>query len=171
MESTFFQSLSALQITGEWKIIIQQTAANYFVVSALLCNEQCGDDARKLIPPLILKGTAQELDEGFFNAVEAPVKVTAQLFSNMESYLKQQEQAQLQSKMEKDKATKEASTKTDKEKKYDAAMKKVDELEAEGKYKEAWMKVPEPTEYPEHADTLRKRRESISPKFTAPSLF
>ena len=170
MESTFFQSIAALNVKGEWKIVISQTIENNLIVSVLLCNEQCGDDARKLIPPILLKGSPKEIDEGFLNAIEAPVKVTSQLFVNMESYLKQQELAQLESKLEKDKVAKAASNKTDKEKKYETALKKVDELEAEGKFKEAWMKVPEATEYPEHADSLRKRREALSPKF-APSLF
>ena len=166
----FFQSLSALQVQGDWKISIRQDKENALLVSVLFTNNECGDDARKLIPPIILKGTAQELDEGFFASITAPIQVTSQLLVNMEGYLKQQEQAQLQSKMQKDKAGKADREKTDKEKKYEAAMKKVDELEAEGKHKEAWMKVPDLTEYPEQVTELRKRKEELSAQF-APSLF
>ncbi|MCH5685560.1 hypothetical protein LWM68_15655 [Niabella sp. W65] len=50
-------------------------------------------------------------------------------------------------------------------------MAKADELEKEGKFRDAWVKVPEPTDYPEHAETLRKRRKELSDKFSAPSLF
>jgi len=166
----FFQSLSALQVQGDWKISIRQDKENALLVSVLFTNNECGDDARKLIPPIILKGTAQELDEGFFANISAPIQVTSQLLVNMESYLKQQEQAQLQSKMHKEKAGKAEKQKTDKEKKYEAAMNKVDELEAEGKHRDAWMKVPDPAEYPEQAEELRKRKEGLSAQF-APSLF
>ncbi|MCH5689544.1 hypothetical protein LWM68_38130 [Niabella sp. W65] len=47
---------------------------------------------------------------------------------------------------------------------------KVDELEKEGKHRDAWMKVPDPSEYPEQAEAIRKRKSSLSSKF-APDLF
>lgn len=166
----FFQNLIALQVKGEWKITINQHDEGKLIVSVLLDNKQCGDEARKLIPPLILKGTAAELDEGFFNAISAPVQTTAQLFSNMEAYLKAQDEAKKQSAMEKDRETKAEKEKGEKQKKFESSMKRVDELEAEGKFKEAWMKVPEISEYPEQEALLRKRKEDLSAQF-APSLF
>ena len=170
METNFFQSLSAMQVQGDWNITVQQTKENSLLVSVLLNNNACGDDARKLIPPIILRGSAAELDEGFFANITEPLKTTSQLFLNMESYMKQQELAQVQSKMEKDKATKAEKEKSDKDKKYDAALKAAEELEKAGKYREAWMKLPEPTDYPDHAETIRQRKSELSAKF-APDLF
>jgi hypothetical protein len=72
--------------------------------------------------------------------------------------------------MEKEKTDRERKEKEAKEKKYREAMQKVDELEKEGKHRDAWMKVPDPSEYPEQAEAIRKRKSSLSSKF-APDLF
>jgi len=166
----FFQSIIALQVAGDWKINIAKETADKLVVSVLFFNDTIGDDARKKVPPILLNGTAQELDEGFFAAIEQPVKNTAQLFINMEQYLKEQGQAKLQSQMEKDKAVKTEKDKTDRQKKYEEAIKKADELETEGKHRDAWMKMPDPALYPEHAETIRSRKTELAKKF-APDLF
>lgn len=165
MQTNFFHTLSALHVQGDWKITIKQNGQQ-LIVSVLLQDQQCGDDAAKTIPPLILKGTPIELDEGFFNNITAPVKATAQLFANMEAYMKAQETAQLESKMEKQKQTQAEQEKSAQEKKYEAAMKK-----AEGKPREAWMKVPDPAAFPQHADTIRSRKTELSAQFQQPSLF
>lgn len=166
----FFQSIEALQVAGDWKISIAKETAGKMVVSVLFFNENIGDDARKKVPPILLKGTAQELDEGFFSAIEQPVKDTASLFLNMELYLKEREQAEIASQKEKDKAAKAEKEKTERQKKYEEAMKKANELEAEGKHRDAWMKVPDPNDYPEHSETLRERKSELAKKF-APDLF
>lgn len=166
----FFQSIIALQVAGDWTINIAGDTAGKLIVSVLFYNDTVGDDARRRVPPILLKGTAEELDEGFFQAIEQPVKETAQLFTNMEQFLKQKELAKQSSAMEKDKTSKVDKVKTEKLSKYDEAMKLVDELEAEGKFKEAWMKVPEISKYPEQEEALRKRRASLSAQF-APDLF
>jgi PRTRC genetic system protein E len=166
----FFQTIVAMQVAGDWKINIAKETADRLIVSVLFFNEAVGDDARKVVPPIILKGSPQELDEGFFAAIEQPVKETAQLFTNMEQYLKQREEAKIQSQMEADKAAKEEKEKSDKKKKYQEAMKKVDELEAEGKHRDAWMKVPDAAAYPGFAEEIGKRKSELAKKFS-PDLF
>lgn len=170
MQTNFFQSIFALQVAGDWTISIAKETADKLIVSVLFFNNSIGDDARKKVPPILLKGTAEELDEGFFQAIEQPMKETAQLFTNMEQYLKEKEQARIQSQMEKDNQAKAEKEKTEKQKKYEDAMKKVDELEAEGKHRDAWMKVPDTTLYPEHADTISERKSELAQQF-APDLF
>jgi PRTRC genetic system protein E len=170
METNFFQALFDLQVQGDINITVRRNADNKMWVTLHLNNEACGDDARKLIAPMNLSGSPAELDEGFFASISAPLKATSQLFVNMESYMKQQEQAALQSKMEKDKADKAGKEKNEKDKKLEAALKKADELEAEGKHREAWVKIPEPSDYPDQAEMLKQRRENLSAQF-APSLF
>ncbi|MFP9097913.1 prtrc system protein e [Flavobacterium sp. RHBU_24] len=170
METNFFKSIAALQVEGGWSINITNENADTWIVSVLFYNDKVGDDARKKVPPILLRGTTADLDGGFFEAITQPVQQTAALFTNMEAYLKGQEKAKLASKMEKDKTEKEGKEKTDKQKKYDDALKKVDELEAEGKFKEAWMKVPNAQDYPEAAEFLQKRKASLSAQF-APDLF
>jgi hypothetical protein len=161
----FFQTLIALQVAGDWKINIVKETADRLIVSVLFFNDAIGDEARKKVPPILLKGTAEELDTGFFEAIAQPVKDTAQLFANMEQFLKESAQAKLSSQMEKDNILKMGKEKTEMQKKYEEAMKKADELEALGKFKEAWMKVPQANLYPEHKDIIHKRKAELSDKF------
>ncbi len=170
MATNFFQSIEALQVQGDWKINIAKEPSGMWVVSVLFFNDTVGDDARKKVPPILLKGTATELDEGFFPEITKPVQETAQLFINMEQYLKEREQAKLQSQKEKDKATQEEKNKTDRQKKYEEVMKKASELEAAGKFREAFVKVPEADQYPEHADAIREKKSALAKQFS-PDLF
>ena len=171
METTnFFSNVAALNITGDLQLTIRKGAENNWIVSVMLNNEQCGDDARKLIPPLNLRGTTDELDNGFFERIATPMQIASGLMVDMEGFMKQVEEAKKQSAMEKEKADGERKEKEAKEKKYKEAMQKVDELEKEGKHRDAWMKVPDPSEYPEQAEAIRKRKSSLSSKF-APDLF
>lgn len=170
MDTNFFSRIAALDISGDLHITVKKGADNQYVVSVLLRNEQCGDKAKAVIPPLILKGTTGELDNGFFDSIKAPIESTSGLLVNMEAYLKQQEEAKRRSAMEKEKSDKQKKEKDAKEKKYKEAMAKADELEKEGKHREAWMKVPEISEYPEFEEAIRKRKAELSRQF-APSLF
>ena len=164
MTTNFFQEIAALNVQGDWKMTISTGAGNEMIVSLLLTNEKIGDDARKLIPPMIFKGTAQEIDEAFFTSIEAPAKQTASLFANMEQYMKGVEEAKLQSKMEKDREGKERKEKDERKKKYNALIKKVDELEEAKKYQEAIACLPKEKDYPEQAEEIKKRLESLRQK-------
>lgn len=161
----FFQTLIALQVAGDWKINIVKETADRLIVSVLFFNDAIGDEARKKVPPILLKGTAEELDAGFFDAIAQPVKDTAELFANMEQFLKESAQAKISSQMEKDNIFKMGKEKTEMQKKYQEAMKKADELEAVGKFKEAWMKVPQADLYPEYKDIIHARKAELSDKF------
>lgn len=170
--TNFFSQVAALEFQGCLNLTLRKDGES-LTVSVLLQNDDCGDAAKAHIPPLILKGTGKELGEGFFPAITEPVQATSQLLTNMEQYLKGQEEAKKNSAMEKkktEKADKPAADVSPKEKKFLEAMQQVDALEAAGKFKEAWCKVPQPTEYPDKAEQLRKRRESLKAQF-APDLF
>ncbi|RYY59134.1 MAG: prtrc system protein e, partial [Chitinophagaceae bacterium] len=60
---------------------------------------------------MLLRGTVEELDEGFFDSILHPVQEAAGLFHNMESYMKGLEEAKKQSKMEQDKKLQESKAK------------------------------------------------------------
>ena len=170
--TNFFSQVAALNFQGCLNLTIR-TDGERLTVSVLLQNDACGDTAKSHIPPLLLKGTAQELGEGFFPAIGEPVQQTSQLLTNMEQFLKGQEEAKKNSAMEKkktEKADKPATELSPKEKKFNEAMKQVDALEAEGKFKEAWCKVPLAAEYPDKAELLRKRKENLKNQFE-PDLF
>ena len=170
METNFFNQLAQLEFTGSLQLIIAKGAETNLVVSVLLLNEQCGDEAKHLIPPVTLRASAEDLDKDFFNHITTPVQTVSGLMVDMEAFLKQVEAAKKQSAMEKEKADREKKEKDLKEKKFRDAITRVEELEKAGKYREAWLKVPDPVAYPEHAEAIRKRKAELSEQF-APDLF
>lgn len=165
MGTNFFKSILALQVAGNWKINITKEDTDKLIVSVLFYNDTVGDDARKKVPPILLKGTAEEIDNGFFEAIAEPVQDTAKLFANMEQFLKEKEQAKVSSQMEKDNILKMGKEKSEMQKQYESAMKKAEELESAGKFKEAWMKVPTADLYPEYKDIIHSRRAELADKF------
>jgi PRTRC genetic system protein E len=164
MTTNFFKCIDDLNVNGDWKISISKNEENNWIVSVLFFNEKVGDNARKLIPPMILKGTPEQLDEGFFDSIIVPVEKAAGLFANMEHYMKQLEEARLQSKTEKDKEDKEKKEKEERKKKYEAAIKKVTELETEKKFGEAIGAMPKSEDFPEHAEEIKKKNAELREK-------
>lgn len=171
MNTNFFNQIAQMDIQGDLHLTIAKGAENNLIVSVMLQNEQCGDNAKQLIPPLNLRGTAEELDEGFFQQIATPLQTASGLMVNMEAFMKQLEEAKKQSAMEKEKNEKEKKEQEAKDKKFKEGMAKADELEKEGKFRDAWMKVPEMTEFPEKADEIRKRKSELSDKFSSTGLF
>jgi len=171
MNTNFFNQIAQLPITGDLHLTIAKGAENNFIVSVMLQNEACGDTAKHIIPPLNIRGTAEELDSGFFQTISAPMQTVSGLMVDMEAFMKQLEETKKQSAMEKEKGDRQKKEQEAKDKKFADAMAKADQLEKEGKFREAWMKVPEITEFPHKADELRRRRKELSDQFSAPSLF
>ena len=171
MNTNFFNQIQQLDFTGVLQLNISKGTETKLIVSVMLNNDECGDNAKNLIPPLTFNATAQEFDEGFFEQITTPIQKVSGLMVDMEKFLKQLEEVKKQSAIEKEKAEKEKKEKEAKDKKFKDAIVKADELEKEGKFREAWMKVPDITEFPEKADEIRKRKTSLSDKFATPSLF
>jgi PRTRC genetic system protein E len=178
MNTNFFQNIADLQVQGSFKLAIHVADQGKFVVSLLFNTDGNGDSAYKVVPPMVLKGTAQELDEGFFEAIQKPIQQTAGLFQNMEAYLKSLEEAKKLSKMEADKAKPKPAPKTpasgdgievpepkvDKEAKrkiYDEAMKQINELNYQCKYGDALKLLPTIEDYPEKQAELDKKRADL----------
>ncbi|GAA0886468.1 hypothetical protein GCM10009120_50670 [Sphingobacterium siyangense subsp. cladoniae] len=171
MNTNFFNQIQQLDFTGVLQLNISKGIESNLIVTVLLNNEQCGDNAKNGIPPLTFNATPQEFDEGFFEQITTPIQKVSGLMVDMEKFLKQLEEVKKQSAIEKEKTEKAKKDKEAKDKKFKDAMAKADELEKDGKFREAWMKVPDITEFPEKADEIRKRKTSLSDKFGTPSLF
>ena len=171
MNTNFFNQIQQLDFTGVLQLNISKGIECNLIVTVLLNNEQCGDSAKNLIPPLTFNATPQEFDEGFFEQITTPIQKVSGLMVDMEKFQKQLDEAKAQSAIEKAKTEKEKKEKEVKDKKFKDAMAKADELEKEGKFREAWIKVPDITEFPEKADEIRKRKTALSDKFATPSLF
>ena len=171
MNTNFFNQIQQLNFTGVLQLNISKGIESNLIVTVLLNNEQCGDSAKNLIPPLTFNATPQEFDEGFFEQITTPIQKVSGLMVDMEKFQKQLDEAKAQSAIEKAKTEKEKKEKEVKDKKFKDAMAKAEELEKEGKFREAWIKVPDITEFPEKADEIRKRKIALSDKFATPSLF
>ncbi|MFL9846053.1 prtrc system protein e [Flavobacterium rhizosphaerae] len=176
--TNFFAHIAAIPFEGCLNITVRKDGEQ-LTTSVLLQNDGCGDAAKNHIPPLILKGSAKELCEGFFDAIATPVAESSKLLVNMEAYLKGQETAKKNAAMEKKKTEKaDKAAKSDKPAtpeeikamKYRGIMAEVDKLEQAGKFKDAWVKVPQASEFPDKAEEIRNRRASLSAQFS-PDLF
>lgn len=96
MKTNFFEQVTGLQINGNLQINIQSNDIGTLTVAVLLANSNPKITQGKTIPPMLLKGTAQELDEGFFSQINEPVKQTVKLFANLEAYQAELDKAKKQ---------------------------------------------------------------------------
>lgn len=164
METTFFQNVQALNIKGNLSLHIKQQSDGQLLVSILLVNDKVDDDARKIIPPMNFQGTAKELDEGFFVALEKPMQKASALFSNMKDFEEALEKTKQQSKMAQEKEDGEKKEKEERRKKYEAQMKKVAELEEKKKYGEAIGAIPKSADFPEQVEEIKKKTDELKQK-------
>ena len=176
MTTNFFQNIASLNLQGVWKLVITTDEQGNFTVSQLF-HTTCGDKAVHLIVPLTLSGTAEELDEGFFDTVTEPTLKSAGLQANMEAHLKSVEAAKAASKLEQDKKSKEKAqattaaknstdaelpevkvSKEEKKKAYDEAMEQVNELIKKLKFSDALNILPATEDHPAKENELTKKR-------------
>jgi len=178
MKTNFFEHIANLNAPGIWKLGIQYDNNGNFVVSALYSPLQSNEPALKTIAPLIFKGTATEMGEGFFEAIEKPVQETAGLYSNLDAYHKNLDDAK--KKLSQGNKSQPAKVKTegkddievgepkvsaeDKRKAYTEAIRKVVELNDACKYEDALAILPSVEEYPEKAEELNKRKADLTRK-------
>jgi len=185
MTTNFFKSITDLQVPGKWNLAIHSDEQGNLTISALFTALHNADNTTKAIPPMLLKGSAEELDNGFFEAITQPVQQTAGLYTNLNDYHKELEKAKQASKMEQDKKNKAAKPKAepkegeeeddmemsepkpDKEaqrKAYEEAMKKVTRLDSLCQYEEALDTLPTLIEFPEKTNELDKKRAELERK-------
>ena len=181
MKTNFFENIAELNAPGFWKIGIHNDAGGRFVVSALYSPQETTNPAAKTIAPLIFKGTAEEMGDGFFEAIVQPVQQTAGLYSNIAEYSKSIEAAKKKVTQNAKAQTPKVKTEGDeneeeievgepklsaeeKKKAYADTLKKVMELNDSCKYQDALNILPSETEYPEKKDELAKRRADLERK-------
>ena len=92
MNTNFFNQIQKLDFTGVLQLNISKGTETKLIVSVMLNNDECGDNAKNLIPPLTFNATAQEFDEGFFEQITAPVQTVSGMMVDMEKFLKQMEE-------------------------------------------------------------------------------
>jgi PRTRC genetic system protein E len=182
MKTNFFENIANLNAPGIWKIGIHHDENGRFVVSALYTPTQSNEPALKTIAPLIFKGTATEMGDGFFEAIEKPVQETAGLYHNLDAYRKTLDDAK--KKLSSGNKNQPAKVKQadngesaedievgepklsaeDKKKAYTEVIRKVVELNDACKYEEALAVLPSEADYPEKAEELKKRKADLTRK-------
>ncbi len=134
----FFNYFNQIASPGvDYNLTINKTTDGRLVVSLLSKVRDLDDPAQHHIRPMTLSGTPQELDQGFFPAVAAPVQKASGLLVGMADYEAQLAKAAEESKAakkEKEDASKEAKAKKEK---YDGFMKKAGEMETAGNLDDA----------------------------------
>ncbi|OCX54227.1 hypothetical protein BEL04_08185 [Mucilaginibacter sp. PPCGB 2223] len=190
MKTNFFEHLTGLALHGALNLNILKNPDNTLAVSVYLAHETA-DKAGTVIPPMILKATAEELDEKFFETIANPLKKTSELFANMDAYQKALDKAKEQSKQEQDKKKKDTKPKTtaksnteenedeedtdnlfsaqqneqqqkaEKKQRYEEAMTQINELNRQCKYEEAISLLPQVEDYPDKAEELERKRKEL----------
>jgi PRTRC genetic system protein E len=200
MKTNFFELIAGLSISGNLQITIHQQESGTQTVSVLLSAKDPKATAGKNLPPMLLKGSPEELDNGFFQYISEPVKQTEKLFANADAYKKELDKAQKLATTNKDTksiGTANATAKpakgdlfstapepqveeiddeddepldeqpddsevsAEKQRLYDEAMQRVNTLNGQMKYAEAIAQLPDPEEYPDKVEEIRKKGEAL----------
>lgn len=174
MQTNFFKQIAGLETPGTFKLAVTLTETGSLIVSQMF-TAACGDKAASRIVPLTLSGTAEELDEQFFQQITEPAQQVAGLLSNMEGHLKSLAEAKAASKMEQDKkaatakavASKQTTdhempdARAERKRAYEQAMKSIGELKAACRYDEAISLLPADSDHPDKAAELKKLRSEL----------
>jgi len=160
METNFFQQAAAFTTQYGWRINIVPNNGT-LVISVLLYDPTADEKALKITQTLNLKGTAKELDGGFFDAIAAPVQKTMALLTNEKEYAKSLDGAKKQPKEEQDKKGKQKQPEAAKAITLETEMEKVGQLEAQGKFNDALLALPKAEKYPDNEDEIEEKRTAL----------
>jgi PRTRC genetic system protein E len=156
-----FTEISNLLKGGEMLRINILKTGETLVVTVLPQSGKVKDPAAEQLIPLNLKGSPEELDAGFIEAIQSPVQKSTGLMSNMAEYEKSVEKAAQESKVEKDR--KEA---------IDKRVKEAETLEKAGKAKEALAAYTKALELDQKNIKIRLKVNALKMKTTGcPDMF
>jgi PRTRC genetic system protein E len=177
MTTNFFQNIIALNVPGHWNISITTDEQGKVKIIGMYNIPKNGTQASKVVPPFVMGGTAEEIDNQFFDTIEKPVQETAGFFNNMEDYRKGLEKAKAVASAKTATTAKLATAtvaktpdqempdpKAEKKKTYDTALKTINDLQADCKYEEAIALIPPIEEYPDKEKELKILRSDLNRK-------
>ena len=170
METNFFKQMNDLKLTGNTKLNIQSLPDGTMTVSILLINDALKDKSANQIPPLIIKGSIEELDRKFFETITSPIQKTNQLLCNMKEHELALKNVQTgnNSKANSGSGNKD---KDGKRKRFEEQMKKVNDLEKLNKIGEAIGQMPDVKTYPEFEEEIKTKMQQLRAKHGTLSLF
>lgn len=173
MKTNFFQAIAHLHCRGTWKITAEFAAEKTLCVSVLL-TDPITERTGTAIQPMVFRGTAQELDEGFFPTLTTPVEQVKELFANAEVFQKGLDEAKVQLEQKAKVKTEAPKPKNenaaDARKVYEERMKKVAELDSTCKYEQALAELPSFEDYPDKKAELEKVKSELERKHKQLSL-
>lgn len=167
----FFKSLSNLEFEGNLMIVVRKTPSGELAVTSYLHNQSVADRAKKAIPPLTFCNTPQELDNEFFDALNANIPKANTLLVSMSNYEKGLAEAKAKSAQVNAQQQVEKKERDTQKSKFDSLIKTVKELEAENKFRQAFAKLPDPADLPFFATQIETKKKELLSKFEQPSLF
>lgn len=126
--TNFFQNITNLIGDGTTLSVNIFKSGDRVTVSLLPKVKDLNDPAAQKIQPIILNGTAQELDQGFLEAVASPLKKSSGIISNMKSYEDSVKTAEANSKALKDAEDKKKKEIESNNKKFEKNKTKFDEF-------------------------------------------
>lgn len=153
----FFQTIYPMLAAGTDLSINIRRVNDRLSVAVMPRHAGVKDEAQQNLVPLILSGTAVELDAEFLQAIAAPVSRTTGLLTNLETFERQAAKASSESRAAKTAQEKESKEAREKREKMEKLLKKTDEAVAARRYSEAliWLKqarVLAPTEKQQEID-------------------
>lgn len=167
-----FTKFSSMLGDGDTLSMTITKKGDKLITSILPIKSDIKDDAKDRITPLVVSGTPDELNEGFADAVCAPMQKAAGILTNMQEFERSAAEAEKNSKAAKanaDKAKKEAE---ERKKKYDKLIKKADELEKDKKILNAIACLKQAKEFATgNKSTVEGRIQKLEKMLNANSLF
>ncbi|RFZ90257.1 PRTRC system protein E [Mucilaginibacter conchicola] len=179
MKTNFFEQLAGLQNQSSLLLNIQPDDKGLLTVSVIMRRD---NQTNESLPPMLLHGTAQELDGAFFETIAAPVQHTNGLLNNIDAYQATLEKAGKEAKEkakggkpaapaddEKDDeasnlfttATDDKEAKAEKKRIYDEQMQKVKTLAQQMKYAEALAQLPVAEDYPDKVELISAKKQEL----------
>lgn len=165
MRTNFFQALQRLHDAGAWVINVNFSSGNELIVSVVLKSQDRDSLKNNQLPPMVFKGTAQEIDEGILDGLIQPVAETKSLFVNISTYNKGLEEAKskivIKPKAEKQTVNTEKLKPAEmisNKRKFEDILKEINVLNAACKYAEAVVMIPAVEDYPDKKAEIEKLR-------------
>lgn len=138
----FFQTIYPMLAAGADLSINIKRVNDRLSVAVMPRHNGVKDEAQQHLVPLILNGTAIELDAEFLQAIMMPVSRTMGVLANLETFERQAAKVSSESRPAKTAQEKEPKEAREKREKMERLLKKTDEAVAGRKYSEAliWLK-------------------------------
>ena len=138
----FFQTIYPMLAAGADLSINIKRVNDRLSVAVMPRHNGVKDEAQQHLVPLILNGTAIELDAEFLQAIMMPVSRTMGVLANLETFERQAAKVSSESRPAKTAQEKESNDAREKREKMERLLKKTDEAVAGRKYSEAliWLK-------------------------------